>query len=103
MVQQSTQNGKFSLGVTSGMIALLHKGGERKALTNWRPITLLNLSYKILPAVVVQHFAGCCSSSEREVQAKVGGMNLLDPFEHPCFKVNTSSSILSKVLEEERT
>jgi exonuclease III len=47
MVQLSIQTGKFPPGVTTGMIALLHKGGERKALTNWRPITLLNLSYKI--------------------------------------------------------
>lgn len=29
------------------MIALLHKRGVRKALTNWRPITLLNMGYKI--------------------------------------------------------
>lgn len=29
------------------MIALQHKGGQRSALTNWRPITLLNVGYKI--------------------------------------------------------
>jgi exonuclease III len=47
MVLASVRNQEFPPGVTSGMIALLHKGGERKTLTNWRPITLLNLSYKI--------------------------------------------------------
>jgi hypothetical protein len=33
-------------GVTEGLIALLHKGGLRESLNNWRPITLLNVSYK---------------------------------------------------------
>jgi hypothetical protein len=51
MVQLSILNERFPLSVTTGMIALLHKGGERQALTNWRPITLLNLSYKIFAKV----------------------------------------------------
>jgi hypothetical protein len=34
--------------MTQGLIALLHKGGDRLKLTNWHPITLLNISYKIL-------------------------------------------------------
>jgi hypothetical protein len=46
MVRLSIQDEQFLQGVTAGMIALLHKGRERVALTNWRPITLLNLSYK---------------------------------------------------------
>ena len=29
------------------MIVLLHKGGDRQELTNWRPISLVNLGYKI--------------------------------------------------------
>jgi hypothetical protein len=47
MVCESVAKGCFPSGVTEGMIALLHKGSERKFPTNWRPITLLNLSYKI--------------------------------------------------------
>jgi hypothetical protein len=47
MVLESIEKGYFPNGVMVGMIALLHKGNERKLLTNWRPITLLNLSYKI--------------------------------------------------------
>jgi hypothetical protein len=31
-----------------GLITLLPKGGDTEALGNWRPITLLNVSYKIL-------------------------------------------------------
>ncbi|KAL3699430.1 hypothetical protein R1sor_017452 [Riccia sorocarpa] len=31
-----------------GLIKLLHKGGERKDLGNWRPISLMTLTYKII-------------------------------------------------------
>ena len=37
------------------MIALLHKGGDRNALTNWRSITLLNLGYKIYAKALQLH------------------------------------------------
>ena len=47
MINTSIREGQLPLGITQGMIVLLHKGGDRQALTNWRPITLLNLSYKI--------------------------------------------------------
>ena len=30
-----------------GLIILLHKGGNRSLLSNWRPIMLLNMTYKI--------------------------------------------------------
>jgi hypothetical protein len=29
-------------------LMLLHKGGEREDITNWRPICLLNVAYKII-------------------------------------------------------
>ena len=47
MINASIGEGRLPPGVTQGMIVLLHKGGDRQALTNWRPITLLNLGYKI--------------------------------------------------------
>jgi hypothetical protein len=34
MILESISVGRFPNGVTAGMIALLHKGGERKLLTN---------------------------------------------------------------------
>jgi exonuclease III len=48
MLRQSFQAGRLHPGMTQGFIFLLHKGGERLKLTNWRPITLLNISYKVL-------------------------------------------------------
>ena len=47
MINESIREGRLPPSVTQGMIVLLHKGGNRQALTNWRPITLLNLGYKI--------------------------------------------------------
>jgi hypothetical protein len=34
--------------MNNGLITLLHKGGDGEDLGNWRPITLLNIAYKIL-------------------------------------------------------
>lgn len=41
--------GKRSLlsDITNGLITLLTKSGDQSMLSNWRPITLLNISYKI--------------------------------------------------------
>lgn len=47
MVQDSLHTGRFPKGVTKGLITLIPKSGDRKLLNNWRPITLLNVSYKI--------------------------------------------------------
>ena len=47
MINASIREGRLPPGVTQGMIVLLYKGSDQQALTNWRPITLLNLGYKI--------------------------------------------------------
>lgn len=48
MLQSSFTQGCLPQGMTSGVIALIFKDGDRANLSNWRPITLLNVSYKIL-------------------------------------------------------
>jgi len=35
-----------------GIISLIYKKGDRRQLTNWRPISLLNVDYKILARVM---------------------------------------------------
>jgi hypothetical protein len=47
MVQEAINSGCFPQGVTEGVISLLYKGGTCNTLNVWRPITLLNTSYKI--------------------------------------------------------
>jgi hypothetical protein len=45
--------GRLLPGITRGLLALLHKSGDRpKLITNWRLITLLNISYKLFAKVL---------------------------------------------------
>jgi hypothetical protein len=46
-VMEASRVGKFPRLVTQGFIILIFKGGEKEDLNNWRPITLLNVAYKI--------------------------------------------------------
>jgi hypothetical protein len=52
MVLRAINLGRLPPGVTNGLISLLHKGGVRGQLTNWRPITLLNVGYKLFAKVL---------------------------------------------------
>lgn len=47
MVNEYVPHGRFLKGVTWGLIACILKEGDRSKLTNWRPIMLLNTTYKI--------------------------------------------------------
>jgi hypothetical protein len=47
MIKQSLEEEKFPSSVVRGLITLIHKGGDRLPLGNYRPITLLNTTYKI--------------------------------------------------------
>jgi hypothetical protein len=47
MLNLSILGGSLPPNTTEGLIVLLHKGGCRKSLNNWRPITLLNVTYKL--------------------------------------------------------
>jgi hypothetical protein len=47
MVEHAISLGEIHPGVMEGLKALLHKSGGRSTLNNWRPITLLNMSYKL--------------------------------------------------------
>ena len=43
----SFEFGCFSESMQSSITRLIYKKGERKSLKNWRPISLLNIGYKI--------------------------------------------------------
>ena len=45
-------NGYMSLSQRTGIIRLLYKKGDRKDVGNWRPISLLNVDYKIVAKVL---------------------------------------------------
>jgi len=48
VVNEVFRNSELSDSQYNGMITLLHKGGDRDNIRNWRPITLLNTDYKII-------------------------------------------------------
>ena len=48
--------GELSANQKRGIITLLYKGEERKDLSNWRPISLLNTDYKIFSKVIALRF-----------------------------------------------
>jgi hypothetical protein len=52
MIHDAILNDYIPRIVVRSLITLLHKGGERKHLSNWRPITLLNVSYNFFAKVL---------------------------------------------------
>ena len=53
-------SGKLSVTQKYGIITLLPKGDKpRQYLKNWRPISLLNTSYKIASACIAERLKGC--------------------------------------------
>ena len=52
VVNNGFQKGELSITMRRGVIVLIPKGGEKKLLKNWRPISLLNYDYKIITKVL---------------------------------------------------
>lgn len=52
MITQAVALQRLPAEVRKGLISLLHKGDVRRHLTNSRPITLLNVAYKLLTKVL---------------------------------------------------
>ena len=48
----SIERGELSTTQKRGIITVLHKGGDRNNLGNWRPISLLNTDYKLFTKMI---------------------------------------------------
>lgn len=48
LLQEIFDKNVLSKSQHKGVLTLLHKGGERENIKNWRPLTLLNTDYKII-------------------------------------------------------
>ncbi|GBG75454.1 hypothetical protein CBR_g20085 [Chara braunii] len=51
------EGGKLGKSIAKGIITLLYKKGDRSEIRNWRPISLLNLSYKVLAKMLANRLA----------------------------------------------
>ena len=62
-----------------GMISLLYKSGEREDIKNWRPITLLNVDYKICSKILAERLKIVLPSIiETDQKGFVKGRNIFD-------------------------
>jgi hypothetical protein len=52
LVQTFWKDGKLPRPMLSAIIKLIYKGGERDLLKNWRPISLLNVPYKLVAKLI---------------------------------------------------
>ncbi|GBG76471.1 hypothetical protein CBR_g22219 [Chara braunii] len=50
-------DGKLPRGMLEGIITLLYKKGDKREIRNWRPISLLNVAYKIIAKTLTIHLA----------------------------------------------
>jgi hypothetical protein len=57
LYQYTLENGSLGPNINSGLIKLLHKGGDKALIKGWRPITLLNVSYKFLAKILASQVA----------------------------------------------
>ena len=55
--EEAFKKGSLGGSINKGVIKLLPKVGDKSLVKNWRPITLLNLSYKILAKVLARRIA----------------------------------------------
>ena len=103
----SFRDGHFPISLRSGVITLLFKKGDRLNPANWRPITLLNVDYKINARAlaasllkVIHHVVG--PDQTCEVPDRVIGENvaLLRDLAHYCEVTNFPATILS--LDQEK-
>ena len=53
MLTESLNDGMFPEGVRTGDIIVLHKKDDTREVRNYRPITLLNVDYKITSKILV--------------------------------------------------
>ncbi|GBG73005.1 hypothetical protein CBR_g12724 [Chara braunii] len=54
---ETREGGLLGKSIAKGIITLMYKKGDRSEIRNWRPISLLNLSYKLLAKTLANRLA----------------------------------------------
>ena len=74
-----SSTGQSPRGFLDGLICLIHKGGDRSVTANYRPITLLNTSYRIMAKVMADRLNPCLAEIiGREQTAYIRGRHISD-------------------------
>jgi len=72
-------NGRASVEINKGVITLIPKSGDRAKLSNWRPITLLGSTYKVLAKVLAGRIKAALTHIIRTNQTGfVEGRSIID-------------------------
>ena len=58
MANESYENGILPGTLRTAYVTLIYKKGDRESLDNWRPISLLNVDYKIIAKTLSQRLTG---------------------------------------------
>jgi hypothetical protein len=71
--------GRASASINKGLITLIPKAGDRTKLSNWRPITLLGSTYKVLAKILAGRVKVALTHIIRPNQTGfVEGRNIID-------------------------
>ncbi|GBG79859.1 hypothetical protein CBR_g30124 [Chara braunii] len=88
--------GKLGKGMTHGVITVLFKKGDKAEVRNWRPISLLNVSYKILAKSLARRLSKCLLELvEKNQGAFVQGRSIFN-------NIMTAIESLEVIQEENR-
>ena len=79
LAQNSIDNDKLPQSMRTGLITLIPKKGDLRHLTNWRPISLLNIDYKIITKTLANRVSRVIHTLISEDQSCcVPGRNIAD-------------------------
>ncbi|GBG77079.1 hypothetical protein CBR_g23405 [Chara braunii] len=71
--------GKLAANMSRGIISVLFKKGDKSEIRNWRPISVLNVSYKILAKVLARRLGRYLPDLVKEDQAAfIKGRSIFD-------------------------
>lgn len=76
---EALEHGSLGTNINKGLIKLLPKGKNEDTISGWRPITLLNTSYKIIAKAIATRIKPIVKEIVRLEQTRfLGGRFILD-------------------------